>query len=629
MGALRWGGAALAAAAALLAGTPPPATAQTDTTAVSKVIKNLKPTYTTGYGVERQTTNWTQDFGMGAGFSFLDFNNRTQFNVHTDSNRDEERRDGSNKLDLTFKTLPFSSSINLNRTSVTRPSDQRQADQLSFSLNSKGFGRSFFTIRNDVNFGGGYDSRSDLSVSRDSRSESVNRGWNGNAGWKVNYAPSNQFTVVSNLQLTRSDKTSILKKEGEDEQTKPTANRGRNVTVVVHVEPTSWVGADVNALDNSSNDQYYIVTSGTGALEKKASTRRSLTSRFTLLKNVSGLDLSLDLGANDHDLSYDVNRDIASSGNGTSWRWNLGTTIWGTKVTSDLSSQRDVLTPATSAGTDSRNNQFEGEALWPSTQGRNVNPPPRIALKFNWLVRSSQLFFSNVEPAFMYDKDELRTKLQPTLTYNPNNRWTVVTSFTRSVTRHVELNPNRANQTKRDEDYTVDMSISCKLSARTTLTQVYSIKALYSTFDYSARQDRLLATQRITTGIQSQLTKDVSIDVQHHFTLQDSGPFEYDDAGARVFARDLRKYRQELEGDVTYTVVPWCTFITKSHFLRTDDVNEGAKTRGMTRTLDLSQGVEMSQNLQKGMTIKGTAYYVQSSTQNPYWSITSNLTKNF
>jgi hypothetical protein len=111
--------------------------------------------------------------------------------------------------------------------------------------------------------------------------------------------------------------------------------------------------------------------------------------------------------------------------------------------------------------------------------------------------------------------------------------------------------------------------------------------------------------------------------------LADSGPFRIDESGTRIFERDLRKYTQELNSTVKYRLTSWFSARLSSQFLRTDDVNEFAGRRNTTRNLNLQTGLDIQKTLQGSVVVRASGQYVQSNVQDPFWSITSGLTKDF
>jgi len=192
------------------------------------------------------------------------------------------------------------------------------------------------------------------------------------------------------------------------------------------------------------------------------------------------------------------------------------------------------------------------------------------------------------------------------------------------------VNPAQALQTRREEDYTVDMSINYEVNQSTHLNQIYSIKSLYTTFDYNPSGDRLLSTQRIVTTLDTQLGPRCDFNIEHRFTLQDSGPFHFEPDGTRIFARDLRKYRQEMNASVKYQLTSWASAILDSQFSRMDDVTEYTNVRITRRDIRLQTGLELEKTLRGSVSLKGSGQYVQSNNnQDAYWTITSALKKDF
>jgi hypothetical protein len=582
------------------------------------LMEVLKPSYETSYNVLRQNTDWNQNFDFGATLGFLTFTNKTTFNVGSDSGRDEDKRVGANgtTLRLTMiRKLPITTKIDLGRTSLVRPGDERKtsssAVQSSASYNLKLLG-----VRNTLSAGGGFTHRQDVLVGRDLQNETRDDAVSGNLQWRGNWTYKT-LTVGSNFREARAKKTSVLVKPGLD-TTNPSTTTNRNYGLNVTFNPKSWVNSSVSLSKTSGNDEFFLVRED--ALERKVNHNQSLRATVNLTP-AENFTLDWSIGSTSHDLMFDVRRDIASSGDGFNWDGKLTTVILGTKVEGTLSNQRDKLNPATSANTDTRNNVFEGKLSRPLSK--------KLSARFNWLVRATQLFYTDPNPDRILDRDELRTKLQPSLTYTPSEKWQVTASYIRSTSRRVELNPTRALQTQENEDFSVDFDINYRLSKRTSIGQTYSIQAAYSTFDFSRRSDDLLSTQRIGTTLNTQLTPRVSLSLGHQFTLQDSGPFRFEPDGTRVFTRNLRKYRQELTTTVRYVVASWLTLTADSRFLRTDDVFEASGLRNINRDLSLRQGVDIKHNLGLGAKLTASAEFVRSSSQESYWHISSTLSKEF
>jgi hypothetical protein len=581
----------------------------------------LKPSYATSYNVFRQTTNWDQSFDFGGAFEFLNFTNKTNFTIGSDSGRDESRRNGTNQTSLRFsmiKKLPVIANANIGRSSVVRPGDERETNDAAASLNTN-YSLTLLGVSHNLSGGGGYSHRRNVSVGKDSRSESTDGGWSGNLQWRGNWT-YRKLSVGSSYRETRSTKTSVLTNPDGSRSPRPTRNTNRTYGVLVNFTPLPWVRSNVTLNNTSGNDEFFIVQGGEGSLEQKVNENQSIRASLNLTP-YQNLKVDWAVSTTSHNLEYQVRRDIASSGDGISWEGTVKTKILDTDVEGSLTTRNDTLKPATSADTETRNNVFDGKV------SRTLSE--KLKARVNWLVRATQLFYSDPDPDRVLDRDEVRTKFQPALTYTPSDKWEVTASFVRSTSRRIELNPTRARQTQEDEDYSVDFEILYRLSRRTQISQNYSIQAVYTTFDYNRGSDRLLSTQRIVTSARTEVTPKVNLSMEHRFTLQDSGPFRFDPDGTRVFTRNLRKYRQELTATVGYRVAKWLTLTADSRFLRTDDVQEATGRRTTTRNLDLRQGADVRHNLGLGAKFSASAEFVRSSSQESYWTISSSLSKEF
>jgi hypothetical protein len=602
----------------------PASEAAADSSAAAALLQVLSPRYSTSYELSRQTTAWGQSFDFGAGFGFMNFNNQAVFDVKRDTDRDEERRDGSNSTDLRWffiPGVPLHMNLKAGRRSVTRPGNEVQSDELGTSLNAN-YRKRILGITHTFDGGGGLDQRKDSSVSNELSSRSTDSGVNGDLGYRFRWASRGDvFLADGAYREKRSDRTLELRQSTVDTlQTQPSSSRDRATSANFSFAPDDRLSGKISVSDNARRSRLYVVQSGLGSLDDQENTKTLVDGEIQFNPRPT-LEWGFRAGASESAFLSKAREDLASASTGNSWESTFKATVWGTALDAKLSSRRDRIEPAVSDTTESESTSLEGKL------NRRLNA--KLTAKFDWLVRADQLFYQNFDIKERSDRDELKTKLQPALTYSPTPSWTITTTYIRSVSRRVEVNPKRATQTRREEDYTVDFNISHRFSAATTMTQAYSIKALTTLYDYVPGADRLLATQRISTTLTSSVTEKVSLILDHRFTLQDSGPYVEEADGSRGFARSLRKYRQELASTVEYKVAPWLTLDTNSRFLRTDDLNEASGTRTTTRNLELKHGFNVVRNLASGLNFQARGSYVNSNTRDAYWTLSSNLSKDF
>jgi hypothetical protein len=582
------------------------------------------PSYNTSYNVDRQVSTWLQNFTFGTRVGFVQLNNTTNFNVRTDSGRDETRKDGDNRLNLQWlmiRELPVSTDILISRSTTGRPGEERETNVANLNASAV-FNPVLAGVRNTLTLGGGYNRTGVTSVLREASSKSTDFGWQGNMSWRGSWRASSRLNMNGNLRQQLSNKTSELQSGSDPANTTPTKNQQRAFNLTANFDPVSWASTSLTLTDNHGEDETYIVQGGQGFLDKKFSNQRSLAGRVSLRPR-NGTDLVFNFNAYNNGLSFSAaqRRDNASDSDGLRWDATLQTKILQTDIEGTLSGSTDNTQPATSPGTKNVTNIFEGKAFRPMNR--------KVSLQLDWLLRTTQLFFSDPDPLRLIDRDEIRTKIQPTLRYQPGKKWQITAAFIRSTSEQVQLNPTRAAQTRTDEDFTVDTSISFYMSDRTTISQIYSIKALYTTFRYNPSSDRLLRTQRILTTLESTLTSRVFLGLEHRFTRQDSGPFRTEPGAGRIFARNLRSYTQELTANLDYRIKPWIIFTLSSRLLRDDDIQEATQESVSSKVLEVRQGLDVNRNLGLGMSFRGNAYHTRSNVRDSYWTIVSSLNKEF
>jgi len=590
--------------------------------ATTRIFGTLHPTYNTDYTVARQTTDWNQNFVFGTKLGLFNFENRTDFKIHTDSGRDETRRDGGNVTTLRMLKIPLNATLNVQRLSVNRPGEERSNGNVNLSLSTRDLRQRIWGVQHSVSFSGGLNHKGDESLLNKRHSQSTDSGLDGTAHWQGSWHTWRLLNLDGNVDLKRQQKNSQLVQDTTTVKS-PTTGVDRKFDLRAHVEPWAWITSDIDANSQLSEDESYLTVPVPGQsalrrLEHRFANHRGLTAGIRLFPNAKNFNVSLDLVKDIQDLDYRIRRDFSYTGDQFSWNGKLKAKWLATDFDLSLGNGLDKMNRATSAGTDTYNNTFEGKV------SRRIYS--KLSAQFNWYVRANQLFFDDAS----LDRDELRTKLQPIVTYTPSKKWTVKVGYVGSATRRVEVNPAQALQTRREEDYTVDMSINYEVNQSTHLNQIYSIKSLYTTFDYNPSGDRLLSTQRIVTTLDTRLGPRCDFNIEHRFTLQDSGPFHFEPDGTRIFARDLRKYRQEMNASVKYQLTSWASAILDSQFSRMDDVTEYTNVRITRRDIRLQTGLELEKTLRGSVSLKGSGQYVQSNNnQDAYWTITSALKKDF
>jgi len=587
----------------------------------ARLFRNLHPVYNTDYTVRKQTTDWNQSFDFGANLGIMNFKNSTEFKIGTDNGTEETRRDGNNVTTFRMLKIPLNATLNLAKLSVNRPGQEQSNSNVNLSFSSRDLRKSIWGVAHTVGFTGGVNHRGNEALISKRHSQTSDSGLDGSAHWTGTWHTLKAFTLDGAVDLKREKKNSTLEQDTTTVKS-PTNGVDRHFDLRTHIEPWVWITSDIDANSTLSEGESYLTQPVAGQpptrrLEHRYANHRGITAGFKLFPNLKNFNLSLDVTKDLQDLDFAIKKDFAYTGDQFSWNSKMKAKWLQTDVDVSLTHDLDQMKRETSEGTDTYNNTFEAKL------SRRIYS--KMTASLNLYARANQLFFDDES----LDRDELRTKFQPIVTYTPNTKWTVKVGYVGSNTRRVELNPIQALQTRQEEDYTVDLSINYNLSQTTSLNQTYSIKSLYTTFDYNPGGDRLLSTQRIVTTLNSQLGPRCDFEIEHRFTLQDSGPFQIDPDGARVFARDLRKYRQEMNANVKYQLTSWANAILDSQFLRTDDVQEFSGARLTRRDIQLQTGLELEKALRGSVSVKGSGQYVQSNNHDAYWTVTSSLKKDF
>ncbi len=591
------------------------------------VFQALQPSYTTNYDVQRQVTNWVQILKITSQFGTAKFTNETNFLLNEDSGREEQRRTGTNKTTLSWvpiRRVPVGLNLSLGRiTSEQTNNGQANGDaNLGFNASTT---RRILAWTNKFGVRSGFLRRTQTSVLGDAETKNFNTGFNLNLDWQGNWT-GGPFGLEMQFKDDRTSKKSRTE-TADVTQEQPTSGHGNTFRTRVDLKPSNWVSTDIEYSNIDGQDESYNARGGVNqGLETTIRQNNSVIAHLDLTPGTN-TNWTFEYEVSDHALLYAINTGNGSAGDENRFRSNLKTQGLGFDWDGTLSIRNSTVAPQSSANHDDKDNQFELKAI------RQLNN--KFGLNIAGWVRATRYFYTSGSEGERQDRDERKTRFSPSLTYKASEKFSSTLTYTQLNTRWVGLNPGdgvlpgNAAQTRNEEDYTVDFAFSFRFGAFTSLNQTYSIKANYRTFDYREENNRLTSTQRITTGLSSQLAPRVSLRVDHRFTLIDDGPYSVDEDGGRLFARSKRTWTQELTTALNYTVYTWLTLNADSLLRRRDILAEATDIQTTVRTYEMSLGGSLQRQLGRGLNVNLTTNYVQGNARDPYWLVTSGLTKVF
>ena len=599
-----------------------PGAAEVDTTTVEQIMEAISPKYQTSYNVTRQRTDWEQklDFSLVTGKWGL--TSSTRFKIGSDNQRDSQNRDGGTNGTLRGRALlnlPLIFDYRINRTSVDQPNVRTENNNNNFSLSTKKT-QKLWGIRHTLDFRGGLNMTNSLSATAAKESENKETGLQGRGEWRGKWSPRENLSLESSFNEERTRSNAELAESTVDTvRSEDTARKSRSFSVNVGYDPYSWVKSRVSYNKSNSEEDFFLVQAGNGELENKVTEneRMSMNLEFSPRKN---LDFTWAMSADNNLRAQRVRDDRSSQGDGNDWEATLKTKVLGTDVETKLSRDRSFVDP---------NISLAHETIFKVWEGKfNRRLSERFSGRFNYEVRLRQQFFEGDEDEIQ-DADELKTKYDTGLSYEPPGKWGATVSYINENTSKIEANALRAGETNDEENHTVTIGIKYRMNGRTNLSQNYSIQAAFTTFMFDESRNRLDQTQRIVTTINTQITTKVRLSMTHNYNLIDTGPFRFDENGVRKFARSTRSYRQDMAVALEYTVLDWLTLTADQQFTRNDRVNEATEAVTVRKNLELKEGFKVQKTLGGGVAIRADGAYVRSSTTDSYWSLTSSLNKDF
>jgi hypothetical protein len=636
-------------------------TTAADTTVARKLdtVPGFHPQYLSSYRVNRQSHAWGQSFNLNEQVGPMLVGSQTTVTINEDLNRNRNERTGTS---TTSAEMDFGHGLwagvkaDLARSSVADVQNTRNQEVSTSGDLTATYSKTLGPLRSDLSGAAGvtrdevYGSTSLTpykkptegqidSVRVDStRAQGTNRHFSGTFTFK----PTPKFNSVAVVRTSSSN----LKSRAY------TFFRGRGQTDTLEVSPAddSSLNAQITSnyrmgrsnlgLDAHSNftrNHRYVVGAAFTGTETQTRIDRSAALTLTTMLPLHTSSTSR-VYANTFSQEFAKQRDPNSQSDQHGASVSLSRTL------------PLAIEASTNMSADLRKNTFEQPRFTPNdvrtrqfslSLKKPIGPRLQVTGTTN-LSLISYFYHPNAESTQpLQDRDDYRQVLDLSLTYKPGYRFDTSFSMQRTRTRTVNIDASSSGNNTQNERYQILATITYAWSARTSITQRYSISADYTQLDFRPEQNSLTRETKVSTQIKSQVTDRTVVELDHDYRFRDSGSY----AGTpRLYGRSSTDAQQDLDLNTQYSIVQGFSVNLKQSMdvRRTKALASGNVSK--TLDLELVEGFNLNHAFSGGLSVSAnfnrTDDYLQQplSSSDPtstkvqkrkFWVIQASLNKGF
>lgn len=300
---------------------------------------------------------------------------------------------------------------------------------------------------------------------------------------------------------------------------------------------------------------------------------------------------------------------------------------------------------------DLRKSTFEVERFTPNdvrtrqlgvTLKRDVGPRFGVAATTNLSLISYFYHPRESQPEqSLQDRDDYRQFLDLSAKYKPAPKFDTSLSLQRTNTRTVNIDAKSSGNNSENERYQIMATVTYLWSARTQVSQRYSISADYSQLAFRQEQNSLTRETKVSTQLSSTLSGRTELRLDHNFRFRDSGNYT---GTPRLYGRALTDTQQDLQVQTRYKIVEDLAVSLRQRMevrrlksLATGDVSRSLR-------LELIEGFNFNHSFSSGLSIDANFNRTDSYLEQPlttsapprtkvekrkYWVIQTSLTKQF
>jgi hypothetical protein len=562
----------------------------------------LRPTYNSAYSVNRQQKNWQQDFSFSNKFSGVSVDNKTTYIIKTDPKRTNFKAlSGNTASQLAFTVLnriPLTASLSYLRTRMNDTNLRQSEDVLDTGLNGSYNLRLFRGARTAVTGGLGLQRTKNVNSYKGTDAGAIESGLTRDLNFTTTYngpTAGMVFRVANTFNAVRTRPEAINSTDGGSTASTPRTNTKSNHTFGWTFNRWEPVTAQVDVMLSRGQSGYIIVSRDLAIANKEETAsdeNNSLSMNVGWKPKGSTSEAGLDFRTSTVLNRRAVEVERANDRSTTSFDGHLKHTLLGNTFSIRVENSNDDDRSPVRGNCSTLTRSVNANAERPWTPAFSTRALAEVRLR-------SQTYDDALQ-----DNDALKTRLEGGFTWKPASRFSATITGNRTLDDGVSISPSQSQNSRLDENYGLSADVRYTLSKRTRLTQKYDFQELFTSYRFNATQDNLARSRNINTGISTELSRAISLDIRHGYEFRENGGYRRDARGTRYFAKGAVRYVQDLTATLNYRPALWLTFSTNERLYHTDDIQLLDPRPNVTSRVEFTQTASLSRNIPGGGTLK-------------------------
>jgi hypothetical protein len=581
-------------------------------------------TYQTNYDVNRTVQTWTQTFTTPYKFDKLQLNTNVNYSYSTDSNNDRKTvgrvaRTSFNYLPLTGLKLGMSFDITRNsmETPTTNTSTKTDRDKVLVTGEY-----SFSPIENmSTTVSGRTGAVDELLENRTVKRSGVGR--NSSLDIANSYKPWE--SLVWGVKLG-GDLTSLDSEDSNTGLETKDRNTSESYSTSLNLTPSSRWRANVSLTRVESQFQY--------PKKEAQETKSGFSEGGAVSLNVKPLNkMNIDISAkSDHrEIDFAIEKTRSTVTKVKSADGNLTHEMYGAKIEGRMNWENQRNEYGSGPDVDINVLSQAGYLYVRSMSGSITRPVTRrLEAKATGSISLRRYEFDDTENN-ADDRDLLNQNVSLDLTYTPSRKYRVGLGLSKRVDRLIYVSSKKSSNNREGETYTVQASLSYRMSPTTSISQNTRMSADYSFYEFAGNRDALIRSTSLHTVFNTKLLSRIGLALVHDYRYQDQGGVTRE-GGTVYYGRTGNNDRHDMTIKMDYEPVNGVKIAASQRFQEDKRFSIDGDRRVLTsenERVELLGKMEIKYQIAEDTMLDGRFERVDSTVEGKFWRITASFRRNF
>ncbi|MBU1951148.1 MAG: hypothetical protein KJ927_20725, partial [Candidatus Eisenbacteria bacterium] len=228
------------------------------------------------------------------------------------------------------------------------------------------------------------------------------------------------------------------------------------------------------------------------------------------------------------------------------------------------------------------------------------------------------------------DKDEFRTRIDGTLNYNPNKRFSARLSYQREDKELINIPAAKATGNSTIQRNRISARYKYLAGKRLTFEQTFSMSADYTFYKFNESGNTLRRTNEVKTVIEPNLSPNTSVKFEHQYRFGDSGGYQYNTlSGIYTYGPSSETLRQYLLLRTEYKIRRSISLVATQSYEARTTTTLSTMRESLYERVQFSGEARFEHKFSEGFTFNGSFQQTQSSAEDDYWLVEASLNRDF